>query len=167
MAVTDPKVQKVTVHMGIGESGELLQRASALLEEITQQKPVNRIAKKTNRDFGIRKGEPISVLVTLRGEEAEVFLRRALEAVENKVPMSNFDLYGNFAFGIKEHIDLPGIKYDPKVGIFGMDICVTLERIGYRISRRKYKQKKINPKFRISKEEGVEFIKERFGVDIA
>jgi len=167
MDIKTPRIQKVTVHMGIGESGELLQKASDLLADIVGQKPVYKIAKNTNRDFGIRKGEPIAVAVTLRGEEADKFLKRAFEAVENRLPKSNFDEYGNFAFGIKEHIDLPGIRYDPKVGIFGMDVCVTLDRIGYRIARRKYDKKKIKPKYRISKEDGVQFIKERFGVDIA
>ena len=167
MSIKDPRIQKVTLHMGIGESGEILQKASELLEEIAQQKPVNRVAKRTNRDFGIRQGEPISILVTLRGEQAEAFLKRAFEALENKLPSNNFDTYGNFAFGIKEHIDLPGVKYDPKVGIYGMDVCVTIERIGYRLSRRKYKKKKIKPKYRLSKEDGIQFIREKFGVEVA
>ncbi len=167
MSIITPRIQKVTVHMSIGESGELLQKASTLLEELVGQKPVNRLSKSTNRDFGIRKGEPIAVMVTLRGDNAEAFLKRALEGVENKISSGNFDTYGNFAFGIREHIDLPGVKYDPKVGIFGMDVCVTTERVGYRISRRKVHKKKIKPKFRITTEEGIEFIKNKFGVDIA
>jgi large subunit ribosomal protein L5 len=167
MAVTDPRIQKVTVHMAVGESGELLQKASKLLEELTGQKPVQRMAKKTNRDFGIRKGEPISTMVTLRGEPAEVFLRRALEALENKVSARTFDTYGNFSFGIREHIDLPGVRYDPAVGIFGMDVCVTLERIGYRISRRKLFKKAVHPSHRLTKDQGIEFIMNKFGGDIA
>jgi len=167
MDVKSPRIQKVTVHMSIGESGELLQKAADLLEEIVGQKPVFKMAKNTNRDFGIRKGEAIAVAVTLRGQGAEDFLIRAFEALENKLPKGNFDEYGNFAFGIKEHIDLPGIRYDPKIGIFGMDVCVTMDRIGYRIARRKYNKKKIKPKYRISKEDGILFIKERYGVDIA
>jgi len=167
MAITDPKVHKVIVHMCIGESGELLQKAANLLEELTSRKPVYRLSKKTNRDFGIRMGEPISVMTTLRGEDAEAFLKRSFEALENRLPSSNFDVFGNFAFGIREHIDLPGVRYDPKVGIFGMDVCVTLEKAGYRISRRKYMKKKLGPKFRITKEEGINFIKDNYGVEIA
>ncbi|MHC1605363.1 MAG: 50S ribosomal protein L5 [Candidatus Methanofastidiosia archaeon] len=167
MSIRDPKIQKITVHMGVGESGEILQNSSNLLAELIDQKPVNRLAKQTNRDFGIRKGEPIAVMATLRRQKAEEFLKRALDAVENKLSEKNFDNFGNFAFGIREHIDLPGVRYDPKVGIFGMDVSVTLERAGYRITRRKKQKKKISQKIRLSKEEGIEFIKEKFGVDIA
>lgn len=167
MSATDPRIQKVTVHMAVGESGELLQKAATLLEELTGQKPVNRASKRTNRDFGIREGEPIAVMVTLRGEPAEVFLKRAFEALENRISLKNFDTYGNFSFGIKEHIDLPGVRYDPAVGIFGMDVCVTIERLGYRIARRKVLKKKIHPSDRVSKQQGIEFIKNTYGVDIA
>jgi large subunit ribosomal protein L5 len=153
--------------MAVGESGELLQKAATLLEELTGQKPVNRVAKKTNRDFGIREGEPIATMVTLRGDLAETFLTRAFEALENRISFKNFDTYGNFSFGIKEHIDLPGVRYDPTVGIFGMDVCVTIERIGYRISRRKVLKKQVHPSNRVSKEQGIEFIKNKYGVDIA
>ncbi len=167
MAAIDPRIQKVTVHMAVGESGELLQKAANLLEELTGQKSVNKVAKKTNRDFGIRQGEPIAVMVTLRGAVAETFLTRAFEALENKISLNNFDTYGNFSFGIKEHIDLPGVRYDPSVGIFGMDVCVTIDRMGYRIARRKVLKKKIHPSHRVSKQQGIEYIKNKYGVDIA
>ncbi|HHN81054.1 MAG TPA: 50S ribosomal protein L5 [Methanomicrobia archaeon] len=167
MAITQPRIHKVTVHMGIGESGDMLQKAANLLEELAGQKTVMRAAKKTNRDFGIRKGEPIAVMTTLRGEKADDFLKRAFEAVENRIPSSNFDDHGNFAFGIREHIDLPKVRYEPKIGIFGMDVCVTLERVGYRVGRRKLQKKKLTSRVRLSKQEGIDFIKEKYGVDIA
>jgi len=161
-----PKIEKVVINMGIGESGEKLASAESLLGDLVDQKPIKRKAKQTNKDFAIRKNEPIAIKVTLRGKKAYGFLKDAFEAVENKIRSGNFDTYGNFSFGIKEHIDLPGVKYDPKMGVFGMDVCVSLERKGYRIKRRRIKRRNISPSHRITKEEGISFIKDQFKVDI-
>ncbi len=61
--------------------------------------------------------------------------------VDNKVSKKSFDVRGNFAFGLKEHIEIPGVKYDPEIGIFGMDVCVSVNRPGQRVKiRRKQKQ---------------------------
>lgn len=163
----NPRIEKVVINMGIGESGEKLEKAEKLLLQLTDQKPLRTKAKKTNRDFGIRKGEPIGVKVTLRKKKAHTFLERALDAVEKTLHQKNFDDKGNFAFGIKEHIDLPGVKYDPKVGIFGMDVAVTLERPGYRTKRRKREKRSIHHRDYISREEAISFVKETYGVRIA
>ena len=77
-----PYMSKVTVNVGVGESGEKLEKARGLLEFLTGQAPVKNNARQTNKDFGIRKGEPIAVSVTLRGERARKFLMRTLEALE-------------------------------------------------------------------------------------
>ena len=161
-----PKVEKVVINMGVGESGEILEKSERLLQQLTKQKPVRTRSKRTNRDFGIRKGEPIGVKVTLRQNAASDFLKRALEAVEKTLHRRNFDGKGNFAFGIKEHIDLPGVKYDPKVGIFGMDVAVSLERSGYRIKKRKKERRPIHHRDYISREEAISFIEETYGVRI-
>jgi large subunit ribosomal protein L5 len=161
-----PKVEKVVINMGIGESGEILEKAERLLKELTDQSPVRTKAKRTNREFGIRKGEPIGVKVTLRKGKAQTFLGRAFEAMEKTLQERNFDDKGNFAFGIKEHIDLPGVKYDPKVGILGMDVAVTLERCGYRIKRRKREKRPIHHRDYIPKEEAISFVKETYGVSV-
>ena len=161
-----PRVEKIVINMGIGESGEVLEKAEKLLKELADQSPVKTKAKRTNREFGIRKGEPIGVKVTLRKGKAQTFLGRAFEAVEKTLQERNFDNKGNFAFGIKEHIDLPGVKYDPKVGIFGMDVAVTLERCGYRIKRRKREKRPIHHRDYIPKEEAISFVKETYGVSV-
>lgn len=161
-----PRIGKVVVNMCVGTSGEPLERAKRVLEELTGQKPCVRRAKKTIKPFGIRKGEPIACVVTLRGERAVEFLDRALEAVGRRLKASSFDEYGNFSFGIREHIDIPGTKYDPKVGIFGMDVCVSVERPGYRIMRRKRCRAKVPRGHRVSREEAIRFIEERFNVEV-
>src|SRR3989304_10518713 len=120
------RIEKVIVNMSVGKSGEPLEKAAKVLEQLTRQKPCKRKAKKTIRDFGIRQGEPIACMVTLRKEKAKESIKRALQAVENKVLKESFDQFGNFSFGIKEHIDIPGTKYLPELGIHGMDVSGTL-----------------------------------------
>lgn len=77
-------------------------------------------ARYTVRTFGIRRNEKIAVHVTVRGPKAEEILERGLKVKEYELRKRNFSATGNFGFGISEHIDL-GIKYDPAIGIYGMD----------------------------------------------
>jgi len=160
------KLAKVTVHIGVGKSGEELEKARKVLADITGQKPCTKQAKRTLKDFGIREGEPISCLTTLRGEQASAFLKRGLEAVSNSLKASSFDENGNFAFGVKEHIEIPGTKYVPELGIFGMDIIGTLERPGFRVKRRRVRPAPIGKSHRIAKDDAIKFVAENFGVQI-
>ncbi|MEO3992889.1 MAG: 50S ribosomal protein L5 [Desulfurococcaceae archaeon TW002] len=152
-----PRLAKVTVNIGVGESGERLKKAAKILEMLTGQKPSERRAKKTIKEFNIRKGEPIAVAVTLRGEKALSFLNKVLDAVGRRVKSSSFDNYGNVSIGIKEHIMLPGVKYDPELGIFGMDVCVTLEKPGLRVMRRRVKRSRVPYRQRVSRAEAIVF----------
>ncbi|MCS7146299.1 MAG: 50S ribosomal protein L5 [Aigarchaeota archaeon] len=160
------KVSKVVVNSSIGEGGVRLERAVKILEMLTGQKPSVRKAKKTIRGFGIRKGEPVAAVVTLRGAKAEEFLRRALAAVGNRLSSQSFDDYGNFAFGIREHLEFPGTRYDPELGIIGMDIIVHLARPGLRVSVRRIRRSRIGRRHRLTREEVIEFLKSEFGVII-
>ncbi len=160
-----PRIAKVTVNIGIGYSGERLQNAARVLEEITGQKPVFRRAKRTIRAFGVRRGENIAVMVTLRKEKAHEFLKKALEAVGHRLKASSIDRHGNIAFGIEEHILIPGVKYDPEVGILGMDVAITIERPGYRIVRRKRQRKSHIPeRHRVKPEETMILLNQLYGV---
>jgi len=162
-----PRIEKVTVNMSVGQSGNPLEQATTILEELTGQKPSRRKAKKTIREFGIRKGESIACMVTLRGEKAYTFLRKAFQAVENKLSKYCFDRQGNFSFGIKEHIDIPGTKYVPELGIHGMDISVSIGRAGYRVKRRHRAKSRIGKSHLLTVEEAKSFIKDEFDVEIA
>jgi len=162
----ETKIEKVTVNISVGKSGEPLEKASTVLKQLTDQEPCKRKAKKTVRDFGIRKGEPIACLVTLRGERARAFLAKAFQAVDNKLSQNSFDKRGNFSFGIREHIDIPGTKYTPQLGIFGMDVSTSLGRLGYRVSRRHRAKSKIGKNHQLTVEEAISFVKEEFGVEI-
>ena len=159
-------IDKVTVHIGTGESGERLTTAEKLLQTIVKQKPVRAMAKKTIPAFSIKKHEPIGCKVTLRGSKATDFLITAFKIVENRLNSSQFDANGSFSFGVEEHTDFPGMKYDPSIGIFGMDISVALKRAGYRISKRKLEVHKIPRTHRLTKEDAISFVKEKYGAEV-
>jgi len=160
-----PRIEKVVVNLNVGKSGEPLEKANRVLKEITGHTPVKKKAKKTIRDFGIREGESIAVVVTLRKQEAIDFLKKVLPVVDNKVSKNSFDVHGNFAFGLKEHIEIPGVKYDPEIGIFGMDVCVTVNRPGQRIKARRRQKQSIGASHMLSPEESIAFIKQELGVE--
>ncbi len=159
-------IGKVVVNMAVGESGERLANAAKVLEELTGQKPSFRKARKTIKEFGIKRGENIACMVTLRGRRAYEFLKKALEAVNFTIKESSIDRHGNFAFGVREHIHLPGVKYDPSIGIFGFDVIVALERPGYRVARRRRKRSKIGRNHRVTREEAKEFLEKVLGVKV-
>jgi large subunit ribosomal protein L5 len=161
-----PQIEKVVVNLNVGKSGEPLEKANKVLKEITGQTPVKRKAKRTIRDFGIREGESIAVVVTLRKQGAIDFLKKVLPVVDNKVSKSSFDVRGNFAFGLKEHIEIPGVKYDPEIGIFGMDICVSVNRAGQRVKIRLKQKQPIGRKHMLTPEESIIFVKQTLGVQI-
>ncbi len=165
MSMKKIEIEKVTINIGCGGDLEKIEKAKKLLEILTNQKPCVTLSKKRST-FGVARGKPIGVRVTLRKKKAEEFLKLALEAVENKLKSSQFDNEGNFSFGIKEYIEIPGIKYIPEIGILGMDVCVTLKRPGYRIKYRKVQKRKIPKKHKISREEAINWVKENFGVDV-
>lgn len=160
-----PKIDKISINMGVGEGGKKLENAQKLLQKITGQKPVLTLARKSIPGFGIKKKERIGCKLTLRGNAARNLLKTALN-IRGKLPASSFDENGNFAFGIEEHTDFPGMEYDPEVGIFGMDVAVALKRSGYRVARRKTSKSTVPKKHRLTKDEAIAYIKEEFGVEV-
>jgi len=131
------RVIKVVVNAGVGESGEPRTKAEKVLQMVTHQKPVATRSHSTNRDFGIRKGQEIGAKVTLRGGTAMDFLKRAFEARDLQFDIDSIDRNGNFSFGIADYTDFSGLKYDPAIGIHGMDIAVEMGRAGHRIRDRR------------------------------
>ena len=160
-----PRIEKVVVNISVGKSGEPLEKATKVLKEITGHTPCKRKAKESVRDFNVRKGESIACIVTLRGEDAIAFLNKVLPVVDKKLSSRCFDSQGNFSFGIKEHIEIAGVKYDPEVGIFGMDVCVSVTRPGYRVKNRR-NENKLGAKHVLTPEESIVFTKAMLGVEI-
>ena len=136
------------------------------MQKITGIKPVQTLCKVKIPAWGIREGLAIGCKVTLRKAKAENFLKNALQAKEKTLKKKSFDNSGNVGFGIKEYIDLPGSKYDPKLGIRGFDVLITLERPGYRVKKRRANPASIGKKHRIKQEEAIQFMQEKFGVNV-
>ncbi len=157
-------LEKVTINMSAGESGPKLESYKKVLEKITGKKVmITKTRKRTT--FGPGKKQ-IGVKTTFRGKEAADMLKRMLQAVENRLKPGQFDTSGNFSFGVKEYINIPGIEYDPDVGIIGMDVCVTLERPGFRVKKRSRKRSRVGKGHLITKEEAMEFARKEFGISI-
>ncbi len=92
------------------------------------------------------------------------FLTDAFWVRENMIPAWNFDREGNLSFGIRDYTDFPGQKYDPDIGIYGMDITVVLERPGQRVSRRRSEKAKGGMGQRLDEDETRAWFTEQFGV---
>ncbi len=160
------RVGKVVVNIGLGKSGEAIERGKKVLEQVTGQTPTQTRAKRSVRDFGIHKGEPIGVVVTVRGEETTALIEKLLTAREKKIAESSFDSRGSVSFGIKEHIEIPGIRYDPAIGILGMNVSVLLERPGYGVARRSRRTSRVGKAHLVTREEAMQYFKDHFGVTI-
>jgi large subunit ribosomal protein L5 len=158
------RIGKITLNMSTGEPGQRLEKAKKLLEIISGGKVI--ITKTHKRStFGVAKGRQIGVMTTIRGPGTKEMLTRLLHAVENRLKPSQFDASGNFSFGIAEYIEIPGIEYSPEIGIMGLDVCVTLERPGYRVARRALSNR-IGKSHRITPEEATEWARKELGVEV-
>lgn len=162
----NPNIEKVTVNIGVGEAGDRLQKAINLLNNITKHKPVTTLSKTTNKEWGLRKKMPIGCKVTLRGKDAEDFIIKALKTRENKMADYSFDFEGNLSYGIPDHTLFENQRYDPNIGIFGMDICITMKKPGYRIKKRHIAQRKVPHRHRVKRDETIKFFAEKFNVEV-
>ncbi|MCI4358010.1 MAG: 50S ribosomal protein L5 [Thermoplasmata archaeon] len=156
------RVIKVVVNAGVGESGEPRTKAEKVLTMVTHQKPVATRARSTNRDFGIRAGQEIGAKVTLRGTAAEEFLDRAFEARDRQFDPLSIDRSGSFSFGMPDYTDFTGMKYDPGIGIVGLDICVEMGRAGWRVRERRIGNRPIPKALRANRDETRAFLAERY-----
>ena len=160
------RIEKVTLNIGAGKDQARLEKGLVLLKLIAEATPIKTITSKRIQEWGLRPGLPIGCKLTLRKDRAAKMLPRLLGAIENKLSEKQFDHNGNIAFGIHEYIKIPGVKYDPKIGIMGLEVCITLQRPGFRIKRRRLMSRKIPARHRISKQEAIDFMTNNFNTKV-
>jgi large subunit ribosomal protein L5 len=162
----DIRIEKVTLNIGAGKDQKKLDNGLKLLKIVAGTEPVKTFTNKRIPNWGLRPGLPIGCKVTLRKVQAKEILKKLIEAKDKILNESQFDERGNVAFGVHEYINIPGVKYDPNMGMMGLEVCITLERPGYRIKKRSRLNKLIPKRHAITKQEAVDFMKKEFGVKI-
>ena len=128
-----PGLEKISINIGLGEAvanPKALEAASADLAAITGQRPVVTRARKSIANFKVRKGMPIGLMVTLRGDRMWEFLDRLLNVVLPRirdfqgVPTNSFDGRGNYSLGIREQVIFPEIEYDKIDRVRGLQVNI-------------------------------------------
>jgi len=152
------KIEKVVLN--IGGTGENLQKGFVLLEKISKRKPTKTKARKRIPSLGVRPGLEVGIVVTIR-KDAEEMLKRMLIAIDNRLKKKQISS-NNFSFGIKEYLEIPGMEYIREVGIMGLDVTVTFKRTGRRVGLRKIKKGKVPERQKISPEEIIKFMEDKF-----
>ena len=160
------RIEKVTLNIGAGKDQAKLEKGLKVIKSIAGLDPVKTITKKRIPGWGLRPGLPIGCKLTLRKKAASDILPRLLHAEDHILEDSQFDEMGNISFGIPEYIDIEGTKYDPKIGIMGLQVCVTLEKPGFRVKKRRLRKSYVGKKQLISKEEAKEFMQKKFHIKL-
>ncbi|MBU1199054.1 MAG: 50S ribosomal protein L5 [Nanoarchaeota archaeon] len=160
------KIEKLTLNIGAGKDQNILDKGTTLLKNITGITPVKTITQKRIAGWGLRPGLPIGCKITLRKIQAAELIKRLLAAKNNMLSEDNFDDNGNLSFGIHEYIDIPGVEYDHKIGVMGLQASLTLERPGFRIKKRKIMKRKIPQRHRITRKDAIDFMKNNFAIKI-
>ena len=156
-------LEKVTLNIGIGSTEDKFEGAKAILQRLTEHVPTYAKAKTRKPEFGIKKGQVIGAFVTVRGKQADTFLRRALDAADNSLSINA--IAGNsLNFGVEEYIYFSGIKYDPKIGMLGLNVNATFARKGMRVERRRRARSRVsNAHKRIDVNELKDYVSKNYG----
>ncbi|MGM5483880.1 MAG: 50S ribosomal protein L5 [Nanobdellota archaeon] len=160
------RIGKVTLNFGAGADQKKLAKGVKLIEMIAGKTPVKTKSFKRVPSWNLRPGLPIGAKLTLRGKKAEDLIKRFVEAKDYSLSIKNFDENGNVSFGVHEYVDIPGVKYDPELGIMGIELSVTLVRPGFRIKERKEMKRKIPSHHKINKEEAIDYFKKNYNVSL-
>lgn len=162
----DIKVEKITLNIGAGKDQGILNKGVKLIKNITGIDPVKTITTKRIPTWGLRPGLPVGCKITLRGKKADELIPRLLDAKSNNLKENYFDENGSVSFGISEYIDIKDVKYDPEIGIMGLQICITLARPGFRIKSRRIKRSRISKNHMITKQDAMRFMESKFNAKI-
>ncbi|MCL5680249.1 MAG: 50S ribosomal protein L5 [Candidatus Marsarchaeota archaeon] len=160
------RINKLVINIGTGNDDKLQANAKKLLQQISSFKPADSISTKRIPQFKISKGAKIGAFVTVRSASAKALAKRLFDAVGDKVPERSIQ-DNTVNFGIKEYIDITGIKYDPVIGMLGMNVNVSFKRPGLRTELKKRANGVVKRTHRrISKEELKSYLEKEFGVTV-
>lgn len=160
------RIEKLTLNMGTGKDQAMLEKGLKLLAAIADVKPVKTFTQKRIPEWGVRPGLPVGCKATIRGEKAAILISRILDAKSFTLQENNFDEMGTVSIGIPEYIDIKDAKYDPEIGVMGLQACITLARPGFRVKKRRLYKTKIPKNHQITKNDAMEFMKKKFKIKI-
>jgi large subunit ribosomal protein L5 len=158
------RIEKLTLNIGAGKDQGVLLKGEKLIEQLAGKKPVKTKTQKRIPAWGLRPGLPIGLKLTLRGKQAEALIPRLLSAKGHQLKPNNIDEAGNVSFGVPEYIDIEGAKYDPEIGILGLQVCLTVVRPGYRVKRRRIRPVPLSRHHKVTRQDAMAFMKERYKV---
>ncbi|MGC8623203.1 MAG: 50S ribosomal protein L5 [Candidatus Micrarchaeia archaeon] len=158
----DIYIDKVVVNIGIGQTEQQFQNAKMLIKLLTGREATQSKARKRDPSIGVKKGQVIGAMVTLRKKAAYDMLAKALDASNNIINERKIN-NNTLSFGIKEYIDFAGVKYDPKIGMLGMNIHAHFARKGLRVERRKRARSRCGEKHKtVEKQEIIDYLAKNF-----
>jgi large subunit ribosomal protein L5 len=159
-------LDKVVINLGVGQNENMVENAKALIKKLTNHSAGTTLSKRRDPELKLKKGQEIGAMSTLRKKEAYDFLKRALDANSNIITRTS--IAGNsLNFGVKEYIYFTGVKYDPKIGILGMNVNAAFARKGARVSNRKRKASAPNKRHsHIKKDEIMQYLESNFKVKL-
>ena len=158
------RIEKISLSIGVGQGGDTLDKAVTLLESLSGRKAIQTVTQKRIPTWNVRPGLAVGCLVTLRKEKVNM-LKDLLAAIKMRLKKSQFS-GRTMTFGVPEYIEIPGARYNPEIGIIGLQVSVTLERPGYSITKRSVKKSKVGNKSKITTEETIKFMKEKYNVEV-
>ncbi|MEI6731201.1 MAG: 50S ribosomal protein L5 [archaeon] len=153
------KIEKVV--LSSGATGDNLVKANKLLGIISGAKAQIVASQKRIPDFGVSPGMEVGTSVTLRGAHAIELLKRLLGAIDNQLKVRQVS-ENHFSFGIKEYIDIPGLKYQRDIGIRGLNVTVVFQRPGFRVKLKKIKTGAVPRRQYVHKDEIIKYMGEHF-----
>jgi large subunit ribosomal protein L5 len=159
-------IDKLVISIGTSSDEKRQANAKQLLTIMTGRKPTDALAKRRIPTFNISKNSKIGTFVTIRGRNSLELIKKLLEAVNNRIKESSVT-NNTVNFGVREYIDIRGVKYDPKIGMMGMNVNIVFNRKGSRVAeRRRARSMVARSHKRVTREEIGEYLKKEFNTVI-
>lgn len=154
------KIEKLVLN--VGGIDDKLEKNAKLIEIFTGRKTAKMKTRKRIPALNVRPKLNVGAVITIR-RDFEPLLKKLLVAIDNRIRKKQVS-ENTFSFGIKEYIEIPGLEYQRDIGITGFDVTLTFKRTGKRIQLRRIRKKSLPKKQRVSPEEIIKYMEEKFQV---